>query len=182
MNALSQSWQQAWLTLGQLLYSGGWVLVLLLVITALLSSLLLERYWFRFVSYPQLLINYQRRLTQQQSAKHLQAAYWLSLRCDMELKLNQHLSLIKSLVGLCPLIGLLGTVTGMIHVFDTMALAGSSDPKLMSAGIARATLPTMAGMSIALIAVINFTYLKRWSSRSKLFLQQRPQHLAKGNS
>lgn len=48
------------------------------------------------------------------------------------------------------MLGLLGTVTGMISVFDVMANQGSSNPKLMASGISLATLPTMAGMVAAL--------------------------------
>lgn len=177
MNLLSVSLQQTWLSLSQFLHLGGWVLTLLLGITALLSSLLIERYWFRFVSFPRNLKCYQQQVSQQSISTRSQHALWLSLRCDMELQLNQHFSLIKSLISLCPLVGLLGTVTGMIQVFDAMALAGSNDPQLMSAGIARATLPTMTGMSIALIGVINLTYLRRWSSRRKQSLQVVPKNL-----
>ncbi|MGY5450625.1 MotA/TolQ/ExbB proton channel family protein [Agarivorans sp. MS3-6] len=177
MNTLSISLQQTWLSLSQLLHLGGWVLTLLLGITVLLSSLLIERYWFRFVSFPAYFQCYQQHISQHSITASGQQALCLSLRCDMELRLNQHLSLIKSLISLCPLVGLLGTVTGMIQVFDTMALAGSNDPQLMSAGIARATLPTMTGMSIALIGIINFTYLKRWSSRCKQSLHIAPRHL-----
>ncbi|WP_432460018.1 MULTISPECIES: MotA/TolQ/ExbB proton channel family protein [unclassified Agarivorans] len=65
----------------------------------------------------------------------------------------------------------------MIEVFDNMALAGSADPHLMSSGIARASLPTMTGMSIAVIDLINFTYIKRWTTRSKLALQRRPANI-----
>jgi biopolymer transport protein ExbB len=48
------------------------------------------------------------------------------------------------------MIGLLGTVTGMISVFDVMAIEGSSNPQLMASGISMATLPTLAGMVAAL--------------------------------
>jgi len=61
--------------------------------------------------------------------------------------------LIKTLVAMCPLIGLLGTVTGMIGVFETMAAQGTSNPRLMAAGISMATIPTMAGMVAALSGV-----------------------------
>ncbi len=54
------------------------------------------------------------------------------------------------LVAICPMLGLLGTVTGMISVFDVMATQGSSQPRLMASGISLATLPTMAGMVAAL--------------------------------
>ena len=58
--------------------------------------------------------------------------------------------IIRTLVAMCPLIGLLGTVTGMITVFETMATQGTGNARLMAAGISMATIPTMAGMVAAL--------------------------------
>ena len=58
--------------------------------------------------------------------------------------------MIKTLVALCPLLGLLGTVTGMIAVFDVMAVAGTGNARMMASGISMATIPTMAGMVAAL--------------------------------
>ena len=60
------------------------------------------------------------------------------------------LGLIKALVALCPLLGLLGTVTGMIEVFDVMAISGSGNARAMAAGVSQATVSTMAGMVSAL--------------------------------
>ena len=54
------------------------------------------------------------------------------------------------LIKLCPLLGLLGTVTGMIHVFDVMAVTGTGNARAMASGISLATIPTMAGMVIAI--------------------------------
>jgi biopolymer transport protein ExbB len=66
---------------------------------------------------------------------------------------------IKTLVAMCPLIGLLGTVTGMIGVFEVMAQQGTGNPRLMAAGISQATIPTMAGMVAALSGVFFSTRL-----------------------
>ncbi|WP_427981429.1 MotA/TolQ/ExbB proton channel family protein [Agarivorans sp.] len=170
MNSLVYVWQQASHSLSDILYQGGWVLSLLLVLSSLLASLLLERYWFRFVSYPKQLRRYQQTLIHALPLHWQTAAEDLSRRCDLELALGRYLSLIKNLISLCPLLGLLGTVSGMIEVFDSMALSANNQPQQMAAAIARATLPTMLGMSIALLGLINFTYLKRWSQRSKLSL------------
>ena len=50
--------------------------------------------------------------------------------------------------------GLMGTVTGMIEVFDVMAISGSGNPRSMAAGVSKATVPTMAGMVAALVAAL----------------------------
>ena len=70
------------------------------------------------------------------------------------LKLSSGLDFIKTLIMVCPLIGLLGTVTGMIEVFDVMAVIGTSDVKSMANGVSMATIPTMAGMVVALSGIL----------------------------
>ena len=44
---------------------------------------------------------------------------------------------IKVLIALCPLMGLLGTVVGMVQVFDTLAITGTGSPRAMASGISR---------------------------------------------
>jgi biopolymer transport protein ExbB len=78
--------------------------------------------------------------------------------------------MIQTLVALCPLLGLLGTVTGMIRVFEVMALSGSGNVRAMAAGVSQATIPTMAGMVGALSGVLLVTLLTRRSSRETEFL------------
>ncbi|MEZ8823711.1 MotA/TolQ/ExbB proton channel family protein [Vibrio sp. 10N.261.55.A7] len=94
---------------------------------------------------------------------------WVS---QANLALYQHLNLIKVLVAICPMLGLLGTVTGMISVFDVMATQGSSDPKLMASGISLATLPTMAGMVAALAGVFVHSRLTKACQTTQLKLEQ----------
>ena len=65
------------------------------------------------------------------------------------------------MVVLCPLLGLLGTVTGMIEVFDVMAISGSGNARSMASGVSRATIPTMAGMVGSLSGVFTATWLRR---------------------
>lgn len=78
---------------------------------------------------------------------------------------RRSLPLVQTLVALCPLLGLLGTVTGMIEVFDVMAIAGSGNPRSMASGVSKATIPTMAGMVGALSGVFWTTYLNRRAAR-----------------
>ena len=65
------------------------------------------------------------------------------------------------MVSLCPLLGLMGTVTGMIEVFEVMALTGSGNARAMAAGVSKATIPTMAGMVAALSGFIFSVQLDR---------------------
>lgn len=84
-----------------------------------------------------------------------------ALISESVIKINRNMALIKTLVALAPLMGLLGTVTGMIEVFNIMAVTGGGDAKSMAGGVSRATVPTMAGMVAALSGVFAQAYLSR---------------------
>ena len=82
-----------------------------------------------------------------------------------------NLPMIQTLVALCPLLGLMGTVTGMISVFEVMAISGTSNARSMAAGVSRATVPTMAGMVGALSGVFLVTILTRTAKRNTNLLE-----------
>ena len=63
--------------------------------------------------------------------------------------LEQNLSTIKLLAAVAPLLGLLGTVVGMIETFQSITLFGTGDPKLMAGGISQALVTTMLGLIAA---------------------------------
>ncbi len=74
---------------------------------------------------------------------------------------NKLVPIVQTLVALCPLLGLMGTVTGMIEVFDAMAFSGSGNARSMASGVSKATIPTMAGMVGALSGVFLVAILTR---------------------
>jgi biopolymer transport protein ExbB len=133
---------------------GGDVLLVIAFVTAVMWTLMIERFWyFR---------------TGHKRAKQKAKEFWESrtdhsswnahqirqlLISEVSAKLNGNLGMIKTTVALCPMLGLLGTVTGMIEVFDVMA-AGSGNTRGMAAGVSKATLPTMAGMVAALSGML----------------------------
>jgi biopolymer transport protein ExbB len=78
---------------------------------------------------------------------------------DFSMQANNVVPVIQTLVALCPLLGLMGTVTGMIEVFDVMAISGTGNARSMASGVSKATIPTMAGMVGALSGVFLITYL-----------------------
>ena len=90
--------------------------------------------------------------------------------------LNRTIPLIKTLVALCPLLGLLGTVTGMVEAFDVMAIAGSGNPRAMASAVSRAILPTMAGMVAALSGFVFSVQIEKraQSERKRSPISSRP--------
>ena len=74
--------------------------------------------------------------------------------------LEKNLSLLATISGVAPMIGFLGTVTGMIRAFISIAQEeGAVSPKLLSAGIYEAMLTTAAGLFVGIIAYLGYNYL-----------------------
>jgi len=75
-------------------------------------------------------------------------------------RLERNLSLLATISGAAPMIGFLGTVTGMIRAFIAIAQEeGAVSPKLLSAGIYEAMLTTAAGLFVGIIAYLGYNYL-----------------------
>jgi len=90
---------------------------------------------------------------------------------EFQMATTGSIPMIQTLVALCPLLGLMGTVTGMIKVFEVMAVSGSGNVRAMAAGVSQATVPTMAGMVGALSGVLLVTLLSRRAAREVEFLE-----------
>ncbi len=75
-------------------------------------------------------------------------------------KINRRVGLLPSLANISTLLGLLGTVAGMISVFYKMRVSGSSDPYILAGGISQALLTTAAGLIIAVPAYLFHLILK----------------------
>jgi len=82
--------------------------------------------------------------------------------------LNRALLFIKIISVVAPLMGLLGTVTGMIQTFQAITLYGTGDPKLMAGGISQALVTTVLGLTVAIPMVLLHTLV---SGRSKRIVQ-----------
>ncbi|MGL4475686.1 MAG: MotA/TolQ/ExbB proton channel family protein [Shewanella sp.] len=150
--------------------SGGDVLWLVAVVLFLMWVLMLERFWYlNWVSPNQhkaIIATWEQRTDTTSWYAHRIREAWIS---QAKQELNARMLLIKTLVAVCPMIGLLGTVTGMIAVFDVMAVHGTSNARMMAAGISMATVPTMAGMVAALSGVFFST---RLDAKMKISLEK----------
>ena len=129
------------------LYQGGPVLSLIFAVVFLMWIFILERFFYFKFKYP-LVLKKSIKLWSKRSEKHTFTARKIR---ELEISklsqgLSKNISLIKTLVLVCPLFGLLGTVTGMISVFEVMAEVGTGNARLMASGISMATIPTMAGL------------------------------------
>lgn len=146
---------------------GGPVLLVIMAATFVMWALILERlFYFRF-AHKQLADEAISEWRSRSDRKSL-AAHWVrdKLVSEVRLKAEQNVQLTKAMVALAPLLGLLGTVTGMVAVFDIMAITAGADAKAMSAGVSRATIPTMAGMVASLSGILFTSGMDRRVNRS----------------
>lgn len=156
------------LKLNQFMETGGPVLWAILLVAVVLWTLILERYWYHWRVFPR---DYSvLRDAWQGTVCHDPRLRDMHLRRDiaeLRLRLGGSLFLIRALIAICPLLGLLGTVTGMIHVFDVLGLSETVNPRAMAAGVSMATIPTMAGLVVALSGFMSGIRLQR-SSRTRI--------------
>jgi len=74
-------------------------------------------------------------------------------------QLERFQGIVKVIAGIAPLMGLLGTVVGMIRTFQTITLYGTGDPKLMADGISQALVTTVEGLIVAIPLVFLYALI-----------------------
>ena len=146
---------------------GGPVLLVIMLATFFMWGQILERvFYFRF-AHKQVAADAIAEWRSRSDRKST-LAHWVKdkLVSEVRMKAEQNVQLTKAMVALAPLLGLLGTVTGMVAVFDIMAITSGADAKAMSAGVSRATIPTMAGMVASLSGILFTSGMDRRVNRS----------------
>jgi len=140
---------------------GGDVLWAIMFVLVLMWTFILERLWYIYRVYPA-----RKKLVVTEWETRSDTSSWYAkmirkgLISEAAIGLKRNVGLIKALIAICPLLGLMGTVTGMITVFDVMTYAGGGSARAMAGGVSMATVPTMAGMVAALSGVYFGTWLE----------------------
>ncbi|WP_416885242.1 MotA/TolQ/ExbB proton channel family protein [Marinospirillum sp.] len=150
---LPWSW---WRALDALMTQGGVLLWLLFVVALLILFLALQR-WLTWGDWPPR----RQPAPGERSSLVVKAEYLRALN-----RMERGLSLLKALVVIAPLLGLTGTVTGMMLVFDGLSLGSAADPRQLASGIARAILPTFASMAVVVVGLFFVTLWQRQVRRS----------------
>ena len=158
--------QAVYTGLQEFLERGGPVLVVIMITTFVMWAFMLERFAYFFFSQR----GDQDQAKREWAAREDKSSWYAhairdQLISEVKQRADANIELIKTLVAVAPLFGLLGTVTGMVAVFDVMSISGSSDAQAMSAGVSRATIPTMAGMVASLSGLILANYIERMAKR-----------------
>ncbi len=146
----------------QFLDMGGPVLWGVLLTSLLLWALVIERYWFIYGTHRER-FRKKVRVWQQRHDRHSWFARQIrrALISEGKSALQASLPLIKTLTTVLPLLGLLGTVTGMIGTFEVMTRFGTGNARGMATGISEALVTTMAGLVTALSGLYFSVDLRR---------------------
>lgn len=177
--------------MNSILIAGGWFIWPLLVCSILLISIVLERLWFlqRRLIAPKGLLRQVQNLIEKESFHSqnqeeisstsqlgdlLKYCYqyrsnsreFVEIKAEekaseIKLILERNLSMLSTIASISPLLGLLGTVVGMITVFSNIDINGSSNTDLLAAGISEALITTAFGLIIAVPAIIFFRYFEQ---------------------
>ncbi|WP_346798741.1 MotA/TolQ/ExbB proton channel family protein [Halomonas sp. Bachu 37] len=166
---------EQWLEpLQRLLEAGGSVLVVLAVLAVVLFSMALERWWYYRVTWRMARRSLVKRWAAREDHRSWSARTLRQVWADeLIMRLRRPLPWLKLLVALCPLFGLLGTVTGMITVFDSLTLSETHQARAMADGVARATLPTLTGMAVAVVGLLFISRLEHVIRREDQRLHDR---------
>ena len=141
---------------------GGLALWGILLATIVMWALIVERYLFLWTSYP---AQVQMLLARWQARDERRSWNARQLRrvdiAEASYQLRRSLRLIRTLTAILPILGLLGTVNGMIYTFAVMQLFGTGNANGLASGISEALITTMAGLVCALPGLYFGTSLDR---------------------
>jgi len=151
----------AYINIISFMEQGGNVLWAIAALTLLMWAMIFERFGYFYAEHKNVIRN-ATQIWEGRSERRSWSAHQIreGLISDASGRITGTLPLIQTCVALCPLLGLLGTVTGMINVFDAMATQGGN-ARSMAAGVSMATIPTMAGMIASISGLVGATMIKR---------------------
>ncbi len=163
-----------WLNVEQLLQQGGPVLWVVLVVLMVGWVLVIERYVYLYAVFPAYctaVVASSQRVPGR--LKWANARFREALVAQAGQRLRCGLPALRTIVAACPLLGLLGTVFGMLHVFENMAVLGVGNARVVADGVSQATLSTLAGMVAALSLVYFPFHLEQAARRAQAQLATR---------
>lgn len=166
--------------------SGGWLMVPILACSVAAAAICIERAWVLQASRvaPDDLLDAARagdsaapfgNVTPDSPLGRILLAGLAAARGDRDLmkeamegaagpvvhEMERHLTLLGTIAAISPLLGLLGTVIGMIQVFTTLVADGVADPGVLADGISKALVTTAAGLGVAIPALFFHRYFLR---------------------
>jgi biopolymer transport protein ExbB len=145
---------------------GGAFVVWIFSAGVLMWALILERYWYFSRILPKQVDALQ---AQWQARKDRTSWCARQIRTAMISRLNGSMTtgfpVMQVLVPMSPLLGLIGTVWGMLQVFDSMALRGNADARSMASGVSTAMICTMSGLAVSITGLYPVHYFRTRATR-----------------
>jgi len=177
------------------LWQGGWVMVPLIACSLVMWTLIGERlYFFHSLTRrdirirdaiamlegktatgegqglrERLVANFSKEMTGQPGLDK-RILYYCALK--QRPVLNRHLAAIAVLASVAPLLGLLGTVIGMVDTFDVLSIFGTGNVKGLASGISVALITTQSGLLVAIPGILLSGYLYRRAARLEMRLEE----------
>jgi biopolymer transport protein ExbB len=145
---------------------GGPVVIWIFIACVIMWAIVLERFWYFSKVLPAEAARMLRTWNQRPNK-----LTWASrqIRTAMISRLNAgmtgNLQILRVLVPMCPLLGLIGTVSGMLSVFDSMAALGSADARSMATGVSEAMVCTLTGLAVSISGLYPVYYFRRKTNR-----------------
>ncbi len=92
-------------------------------------------------------------------------------------KMRRGMNVLDTIITVAPMLGIIGTVLGIIASFESLAIAGVGDPKAVIGGIAEALITTAAGLSISVMTVFPYNYFNTRIERAQDLIEMYASHL-----
>ncbi len=132
------------------LLAGGWIMAAILLLSCVMWVLILDRYLFLYYKRPKLTRQIRAQWHEHRSDNVLvNRRLRMGLTSSFHGKLSEWLGTITVITAILPLLGLLGTVTGMIKTFEVLTVFGNGNVRGMAEGISQALITTMGGLLTA---------------------------------
>jgi biopolymer transport protein ExbB len=174
----------------EIIKSGGWLMLPIIVCSVLTAAIIIERLWtlqekrvlpkdltrqvWEWVSRNELTHGHIRELNEGSPLGQILAAGLVARHSEREVmkegiedtgrhivhELERYLNPLGTIAAISPLLGLLGTVIGMVKVFAAITTQGVGNPSVLAGGISEALITTAAGLTVAIPALIGYRYLR----------------------
>ena len=174
----------------EIVKSGGWLMLPIIICSIVAAAIIIERLWtlqqsrvvprnltrqvWEWVSKNQLSPQQIKSLHEGSPLGEILAAALSNRKIDRDAmkervedtgrhvvhELERYLNTLGTIAAISPLLGLLGTVIGMVKVFAAITTSGVGDPSVLAGGISEALITTAAGLSVAIPALIGYRYLR----------------------
>jgi biopolymer transport protein ExbB len=175
----------------EIIKSGGWIMVPIIGCSVIAVAIVIERLWtlqrrrvlpadltrqvWEWVSRDQLNHKHIQELQSGSPLGQILAAGLMNRHRDRQAmkesiedtgrhvvhELERYLSLLSTIAAVSPLLGLLGTVTGMVEIFASLSASGAvGDPSALAGGISKALITTVGGLWVAIPCLVAYRYLR----------------------